>query len=163
MLYKRLIWLIRKHPYTPALIYFKKIFHFLTFQTSKLTKTVAKQTKNMTLFPCSVRPEKFHPYESGRNITVNLNMWSSLPGVGTKERKIQGFPDWRSSWKKTSLVSKASVVAEEQMVNWTGEILKGTHCLHLTWKSGFRVSCQEGVVNNIFLRRSPDTMSKPIV
>ena len=62
MLYKRLIWLIRKHPYTPALIYFKKIFHFLTFQTSKLPKTVAKRTKNMTSFPCSVRPEKFHPY-----------------------------------------------------------------------------------------------------
>ena len=58
-----MIWLIRKHPYTGALIYFKKIFHFLTFQTSKLPKTVAKKTKNMTSFPCSVRPEKFHPYK----------------------------------------------------------------------------------------------------
>ena len=56
------MWLIKKHPYTPALIYFKKIFHFLTFQTSKLPKTVAKKTKNTTSFPCSVRPEKLHPY-----------------------------------------------------------------------------------------------------
>ena len=44
-LYKRLIWLIRKHPYTPALIHFKKIFHFWTFQTSTLPKTVAKKLK----------------------------------------------------------------------------------------------------------------------
>ena len=57
-----MIWLIRKHPYTPALIYFKKIFHFLTFQTSKLPKTVAKKTKNMTSFPCSVRSADFLPY-----------------------------------------------------------------------------------------------------
>ena len=62
MLYKRLIWLIRKHPYTPALIYFKKIFHFLTFQIPKLPKTVAKKTKNMTSFPCSVRSADFLPY-----------------------------------------------------------------------------------------------------
>ena len=27
-----------------------------------MPKTVAKKTKNMTSFPCSVRPEKFHPY-----------------------------------------------------------------------------------------------------
>ena len=145
-----------------ALIYFQKMLQVLTSHTSKLPKKVLKNTKNMTPNSCSVRPEKFHPYESGRNITVNLNVWSSLPGVGTKERKIQGFPDWRSSWKKTSLVSKASVVTDEQMVNWTGEILKGTHCLHLTWKSGFRVSCQEGVVNNIFLR-SIYRKSKPVI
>ena len=54
--------MIRKHPYTAALIYFKKIFHFLTFQTSKLPKTVAKKTKNMTSFPCSVRSADFLPY-----------------------------------------------------------------------------------------------------
>ena len=34
--------------------------------------------------------------------------------------------------------------------------------LHLSWKSGFRVSCQEGVVNNIFLR-SINSKSKPII
>ena len=45
---------------------FKKIFHFLTFQTSTLPKTVAKKTKNMTSFPCSVCPEKFHPYTFGQ-------------------------------------------------------------------------------------------------
>ena len=54
--------MIRKHPYTPALIYFKKIFHFLTFQTSKLPKTVAKKTKNMTSFECFVRSADFLPY-----------------------------------------------------------------------------------------------------
>ena len=74
MLYKRLIWLIRKHPYTPALIYFKKIFHFLTFKTSKLPKTVAKKTKNMTSFPCSVRSADFLPY-----VCVQTNWsWSSF-------------------------------------------------------------------------------------
>ena len=57
-----MIWLIRKHPYTAALIYFKKIFHFLTFQTSKLPRTVAKKRKNMTSFPCSVRSADFLPY-----------------------------------------------------------------------------------------------------
>ena len=45
MLYKRLIWLTQRHLYTPALKYFKKIFHFLTLQTSKLPKTVAKKRK----------------------------------------------------------------------------------------------------------------------
>ena len=54
--------MIRMSPYTPAHIYFKKISHFLTFQTSKLPKTVATKTKNMTSFPCCVRPEKFHLY-----------------------------------------------------------------------------------------------------
>ena len=34
----------------------------MTFQTSKLPKILAKKTKNMTSLPCSVRPEKFHPY-----------------------------------------------------------------------------------------------------
>ena len=40
MLYKRLIWLIWRHLCTPALIYFKSILHFLTFQTSKLYDTI---------------------------------------------------------------------------------------------------------------------------
>ena len=31
--------------YTVALVYFKKIFHFLTLQNSKLPKTVAKKLK----------------------------------------------------------------------------------------------------------------------
>ena len=62
LVHSLLIWLIQKHPYTPALIHFKKVFHFLTSQISKLPKTVAKRTKNMTSFPCSVRPEKFHPW-----------------------------------------------------------------------------------------------------
>ena len=43
-----------------AVICFKIIFHFLTFQTSKSSKTVAKNTKDMT---CFVSPEKFHPYK----------------------------------------------------------------------------------------------------
>ena len=67
MLYKRLIWLIQKHPYTPDLICSKKIFHF-----SKLPKTVAKKTKNMTSFPCSVHPENFHPYEVTLEVLYQL-------------------------------------------------------------------------------------------
>ena len=62
MLYKRLIWLEWRHLYNGALVCFKDIFHFLTFLTSKLPKRAAKNTKNMTSFPCFVRPEKFHPY-----------------------------------------------------------------------------------------------------
>ena len=62
MLYKRLIWVIWRHLYTAALVYFKNILHFLTFQTSRLPKTVVKERKNMTWFSCFVRPEKFHPY-----------------------------------------------------------------------------------------------------
>ena len=63
MLYIRLIWLKWRHLYNGMLIYFKNIFHFLTFQTSKLPKRPAKNTKNMTSFPCFVRPdEKCHPY-----------------------------------------------------------------------------------------------------
>ena len=73
-----MIWLIRKHPYTGALIYFKKIFHFLTFQTSKLPKTVAKKRKNMTSFPCSVRPEKFHPYIA--LLTCIIQYWHLCKG-----------------------------------------------------------------------------------
>ena len=34
-------------------------------------------------------------YESGSHITVNLNMFSSLPGYIYSE--IHGFPDWRRS------------------------------------------------------------------
>ena len=34
------------------------------------------------------------------------------------DSEIQGFPDWRSSWKKESTVNKASEVVDEQMVNW---------------------------------------------
>ena len=45
MLYKILIWLIRGHPYTPTLIYFKKILNFLIFQTSKLPNAMAKREK----------------------------------------------------------------------------------------------------------------------
>ena len=62
MLYKRLIWLKWRHLYNGALTYSKNIFHFLTFQTFKLPKRAAKNTKNMTSFPCFVHPEKFHPY-----------------------------------------------------------------------------------------------------
>ena len=58
-------------------------------------------------------------YESKSHITVNLNV--SDPARVLNE--IQGFPDWRSSWKKWTAVSKASEVADEQMVNWKeGEI-----------------------------------------
>ena len=49
-----MIGLIRRHPYSPALIYFKKIFYFLTFQTFKLPKTVAKKTKNIISMLCTV-------------------------------------------------------------------------------------------------------------
>ena len=62
MLYKRLIWLKRRHPYNRAQLYIKNIFHFCTFKNSKLPKTVAKKTNNTTSFPCSVRPEKLHLY-----------------------------------------------------------------------------------------------------
>ena len=51
-----------RHLYNGALIYVKNIFHLLTFQTSNLPKRAAKNKKNMTSFPCFVRPEKFHPY-----------------------------------------------------------------------------------------------------
>ena len=62
MLYIRLLCLKWRHLYNGALIYSKNIFHFLTFQTFKLPKRAAKNMKNMTSFPCFVRPEKFHPY-----------------------------------------------------------------------------------------------------
>ena len=61
MLYERLIWFIRKHPYTPALIYFKKIFHFLTFQTSKLPKTGAKKTKKYDIISMLCTPWEISP------------------------------------------------------------------------------------------------------
>ena len=68
-------------------------------------------------------------YESKSHITVNLNV--SDPARVLNE--IQGFPDWRSSWKKWTLVSKASVVADEQMVNWEeGEISKVAY-IACTW------------------------------
>ena len=62
MLYKRLIWLKWWHPYNGALLYIKNLFHFLTFQNSKLPKTVAKKTKNMTSFSCFVQSADFLPY-----------------------------------------------------------------------------------------------------
>ena len=51
-------------------------------------------------------------YESKSHITVNLNVSPSLTST------IQGFPDWRCSWKKWRVVNKASENADEQMVNW---------------------------------------------
>ena len=57
-------------------------------------------------------------YESKSHITVNLNVFPSLPDVARMLNEIQGFPDWRSSWKKWTADSKASEVADEQMVNW---------------------------------------------
>ena len=62
MLYKRLIWLKWRHLYNGAVICFKNLFYFLNFQTSKLPKRAAKNTKNMTSIPCFVHTEKFHPY-----------------------------------------------------------------------------------------------------
>ena len=38
------------------------IYHFHTFQTSKLPKTAAKKTKKMTSFLCFVRSADFLPY-----------------------------------------------------------------------------------------------------
>ena len=61
MLYKRLIWLKWRHPYNGVLLYIKNIFHFLTFQNSKLPKRAAKNTKNMTSFPCFVQSADFLP------------------------------------------------------------------------------------------------------
>ena len=50
--------------------------------------------------------------------TVNLKTGSSLPGCGgILKNEIQGFPESRSIVKKLRLVKKASVVADEQMVN----------------------------------------------
>ena len=70
MLFKRLIRLKWRHLYNGALIYFKNIFHLLTFQASNLPKQAAKNTKNMTPFPCFVRPEKFHPYTNLIKTTI---------------------------------------------------------------------------------------------
>ena len=47
----------------------------MTFQTSKLLKTVPKKAKNMTSFPCSVRPEKFHPYVPFLALSGGQNGW----------------------------------------------------------------------------------------
>ena len=53
------------------------------------------------------------------HFTVNLKMGSSLPGWGgILKNEIQGFPESRSIVKKLMLVKKASVSADEQMVNW---------------------------------------------
>ena len=60
-------------------------------------------------------------YEYRSQFTDNLNMLSSPPN---KESETQEFPDCRRSWKKRRGVSKASDVADEQMVNWTGKISK---------------------------------------
>ena len=57
-----MIWLKWRHPYNGALLYTKNIFHFLTFQNSKLPKRAAKLTKNMTSFPCFVQSADFLPY-----------------------------------------------------------------------------------------------------
>ena len=95
MLNKRLIWLKWRHLYNGALMYFKNIFHFLTFQTSKFPKRAAKNTKNMTLFPCFVRPEKSHPYEtrSLRRI-LDEETWSiqGTLGVGVWGGGVIIFP-----------------------------------------------------------------------
>ena len=96
MLYKRLIWLIRKHPYPAAQIYLKKIFHFLTLQTSKLPKTVAKK-KNMTSFPCSVRSADFLPY-------VDAPHWKS---VESKVSPVRG-----RGWVRESLDKLCTVCTE---------------------------------------------------
>ena len=50
-----------------ALIYFQKMLQVLTSHTSKLPKKVLKNTKNMTPNSCSVRPEKFHPYDQSQS------------------------------------------------------------------------------------------------
>ena len=65
MLFKRLIWLIRRHLYTPALIYFQKILHFLTFQASKLQKTEPKKRKNW---------HNFHALY-GQQISSHIRIW----------------------------------------------------------------------------------------
>ena len=67
-----LIWLKWKHPYNGALLYIKNIFHFLTFQNSKLAKTVAKNSKNMTSFSCFVQSADFLPYVFNGGVSVCL-------------------------------------------------------------------------------------------
>ena len=54
--------------------------------------------------------------------TVSLKVCSPLPGCGCNVKPIQGLPDLRRSWKKWMVVNKAVEVADEQMVNWEGEI-----------------------------------------
>ena len=56
-----LIWLIWKQIFTRALIYFKNIFHFLTFQTSKLPKTVAKKHKKIDIIFMLFTVSRFPP------------------------------------------------------------------------------------------------------
>ena len=56
-------WSKQRHVDHVALIYFQKMLQVLTPHTSKLPKKVLKNTKNMTPNSCSVRPEKFHPYD----------------------------------------------------------------------------------------------------
>ena len=99
MLYKRLIWLIRKHPYTAALIYFKKIFHFLTFQTSKLLKTVAKKTKNMTSFPCSVRSADFLPLLVAKDNFFLFHLCRGQFGRGPIDMLVA---KWSKCWQSES-------------------------------------------------------------
>ena len=89
-------------------------------------------------------------------------MGLSLPGCGgILKNVIQGVPEWRRIWKKLRFVKKASVVADEQMVNWETKLkfninyntlpITQEEYLHLRRQSGFLVSSQESVVNNIFL------------
>ena len=86
-------------------------------------------------------------------------MGLSLPGCGgILKNVIQGVPEWRRIWKKLRFVKKASVVADEQMVNWETKLkfninyntlpITQEEYLHLRRQSGFLVSSQECVVNN---------------
>ena len=61
MLYKRLIWLIWRQLCTPALIYIKNILQLLTFHTSKLPKTVAKNTKKYDIIFMFCTVSRFSP------------------------------------------------------------------------------------------------------
>ena len=106
--------MIRKHTYTAALIYFKKIFHFLTFQTSKLPKTVAKKQKNMTSFPCSVRSADFLPYACQREWTSLLSKALSL-SINCNILKL--FPQGSRHRSHHTQKVVPNVVARHQLLN----------------------------------------------
>ena len=72
-----------------AVICFKIIFHFLTFQTSKSSKTVAKNTKDMT---CFVSPEKFHPYIDQDKLLIDG--WNRFAPSGAQFNNIETLSNW---------------------------------------------------------------------
>ena len=94
-------WSKQRHVDHVALIYFQKMLQVLTPHTSKLPKKVLKNTKNMTPNSCSVRPEKFHPYITGKYLTKiyphhHIVFNASLSGVGffpshNKDLLVQKF------------------------------------------------------------------------